>query len=95
MDSIVKNRRRYHFLSRLNEFADVKCVVVERRVFSSFTPVTMAPSAQADDTVSGIRKGIRAILLGPPGAGKGTQVSVRAKGRVAHLDLTVQQKQDR
>lgn len=35
----------------------------------------MAPSTQADEVVSGVRKGIRAVLLGPPGAGKGTQVS--------------------
>lgn len=46
----------------------------------------MAPSAQAGGGSgqapgAGIRRGIRAVLLGPPGAGKGTQV----RGRPAEL----------
>lgn len=43
----------------------------------------MAPNALAPEPEC--RKGIRAVLLGPPGAGKGTQVSVRpAPGGGAH-----------
>lgn len=42
----------------------------------SETLADMAPSSLAPEPES--RKGIRAVLLGPPGAGKGTQVSVRS-----------------
>lgn len=35
----------------------------------------MAPNVPAAEPVPESPKGIRAVLLGPPGAGKGTQVS--------------------
>lgn len=38
----------------------------------------MAPNVPASEPAPECPKGIRAVLLGPPGAGKGTQVSCRA-----------------
>ena len=38
----------------------------------------MAPNVPTAEPVPENPKGIRAVLLGPPGAGKGTQVSCRA-----------------
>lgn len=38
----------------------------------------MAPNVPAAESAPESPKGIRAVLLGPPGAGKGTQVSDRA-----------------
>lgn len=37
----------------------------------------MAPNVPAPEPAPECPKGIRAVLLGPPGAGKGTQVSCR------------------
>lgn len=39
----------------------------------------MAPNVPAAEPAPESPKGIRAVLLGPPGAGKGTQVSLKGR----------------
>lgn len=67
--SIETGRRCYRFLLQIEDLWRRLGGLAARCEKS-----TMAPSSQAEDVVSGVRKGVRAILLGPPGAGKGTQV---------------------
>ena len=50
----------------------------------------MSPNAAAmpETNMDSFRRGVRAVLLGPPGSGKGTQVSeIVQMSRVLHINI--------
>lgn len=73
---VVDVRRRWDFLFLVN-LAEVSAG--RPQTLSKFLPLwsagtDMAPSTQLKVAIADVQEEIRAILLGPPGAGKGTQV---------------------
>lgn len=74
---ISGKRRRIRFLSWPAQLKCQRCGSRQtlRNFLSRWSSGTvMAPSTQLKETLADMHEGLRAILLGPPGAGKGTQV---------------------